>query len=226
MAWILVVLGVLVTAGGLWLLARSPAAGEAAVEVEAGLPRAKAVGETPWEVLMAPVESPAVNRTRSAGPFRMGLLLGLGVGMVVAGAIWAVAGNPTPSKDDVKRIAQDKYHMTVVDPAAASTAPAGTGTGTGTAAATTTPGSPTTSATTTTGAPAGNGTIRFTVAAGDAWGDVAQKLKDAGVIPDTRAFLTRLTELKADALLQQGTFTLTTNMSNDSVIQKLTGSPS
>jgi hypothetical protein len=222
-AWILVVLGIAVTAGGLWLLARSPAASDSAAEVEVATTRAKAVGETPWDVLMSPVEgeeSSKPDRRRTAGPFRMGLLLGLGFGVAATAAVWTVWGNGTPSKEDVLRLAKE-YDLVVVEQPAAPTATGATGegqtatgaTGTGTTGQTTT---------STTAAPAPK-TVTVSVVAGDLWPNVAAKMKENGLIQDENAFLAKVTEMGAEPGLQQGVFTLDTSMSVEDMINKLTG---
>lgn len=220
MAWILVMAGVLVTGGGLWLLARSPAPSEAAAEVEAVAARSKAVGETPWDVLMSPVEATDHSKSgkRAVGPFRMGLLIGIGFGVIVTGALWATLGNGTPSKDDLVRMAKEKYNLVLAPTTGTSTAT------TATTGATSTANSGTKSTTTTTTPPAtADKSVTIEVVSGDLWDTVGQKLKDAGLIKDKAAFVAKVTEMQADSNLQLGSFPLSPSMTVEEMINKLQG---
>jgi hypothetical protein len=65
--------------------------------------------------------------------------------------------------------------------------------------------------------------ISFIVPSGMLASKIIQKLEDEGLIDDRAAFTKRLSERKLDSKLRSGTFQLSTDMTYDQIINKLTG---
>lgn len=65
--------------------------------------------------------------------------------------------------------------------------------------------------------------ISFIVPSGMLASKIIQKLEDEGLIDDKTAFTQRLSERKLDSRLRSGTFQLSTDMTYDQIINKLTG---
>lgn len=65
--------------------------------------------------------------------------------------------------------------------------------------------------------------VAFVVPSGMLASKIIQKLEDEGLISDKSAFTSRLAERKLDSKLRSGTFKLSTDMSYDQIINKLTG---
>lgn len=65
--------------------------------------------------------------------------------------------------------------------------------------------------------------VNFVVPSGMLASKIIQKLKDEGLIQDKSAFTARLSERKLDSKLRSGTFKLRTDMTDDQIINKLTG---
>jgi len=68
-----------------------------------------------------------------------------------------------------------------------------------------------------------SGEVKITVNAGDAASTIANKLKEAGAITDTQAFLSEVMAQKADSRLKQGTFTIPSGSSINDIIKILVG---
>lgn len=65
--------------------------------------------------------------------------------------------------------------------------------------------------------------VEFVVPSGMLASKIIQKLEDEGLIKDKTAFSSRLSERKLDSKLRSGTFKLSTDMTYDQIINKLTG---
>jgi len=65
--------------------------------------------------------------------------------------------------------------------------------------------------------------VSFIVPSGMLASKIIQKLEDEGLIDDRSAFTRRLSERKLDSKLRSGTFQLSTDMTYDQIINKLTG---
>lgn len=65
--------------------------------------------------------------------------------------------------------------------------------------------------------------ISFIVPSGMLASKIIQKLEDEGLVDDKTAFTQRLSERKLDSKLRSGTFQLSSDMTYDQIINKLTG---
>lgn len=65
--------------------------------------------------------------------------------------------------------------------------------------------------------------VSFIVPSGTVAYKIIQQLEDQGLIDDKSAFTTRLSERKLDSKLRSGTFQLSSDMTYDQIINKLTG---
>jgi hypothetical protein len=197
------------------------------------LARAQSTVSDAWEVLTRPIayeeeliKLPPHRPWYMPGDrrFAQGLSFGLGAGLLIAAlAVKAVQPASEPPAEAVSQgaLASAAQAPAKVPPAAAGGSKEGAA-GPGGAAEAAPDGS-------TAAVPAEQEkksteqqTVTVVVAEGDLPETVARKLKEAGLIDDERAFLTRLSELGRDTRLQSGTFSIPTPASLDQVIEALT----
>ncbi|MDB4894136.1 MAG: conserved domain protein proline-rich [Firmicutes bacterium] len=210
MTWPLLVVGILLALYGLW-------GGPAPRRRERESSRAK--GPIPkgdaWDILTQPVvtdeELIKLPERRPwfvpgrAGRFQRGLMLGLGLGLLIAAAIhtWAprsVATQPPTAADSATKPPPGTTNLPT-----ATKPPATPG---GTTPTTPKPPTPT--------------VVSFVVQSGDMVPTIAANLKAKGLIADDNAFVSRATERGADVQLKAGTFNIPTGGTLDQVIDALT----
>lgn len=162
-----------------------------------------------WAILGQPVQTQSSSAWEElAGrpalrQFRLGAAFGLGLGLILAGIVYAVlpARAPAPVQPPAAR-----------QPAPAAQPPAG---GAARAPAATPPQAPP-------AAPKAAEPVSIVVAEGDLPNVVAAKLVAARVITSEQQFLNRLVERELDTRLRPGTFKIPAGAAIDAIIDTLT----
>lgn len=233
MPWMLMVAGAALALLALGLARRPPrerraAGGRPGDGGRAAADRAGAQGAPPngddpkaaaWAVLQQPLPVPedpwrALALRPALRQFRLGALFGLGVGLVVAGVVVAVAA--PPRGPGVATPGQTPGPGAAPAPAPPPDAAAP---GSGAPAA---PGRPAPAPAPSPPAVSGPTAVTVTVDPGDTPQAVAAKLQAAGAVADPAAFVGRLVERGLDTRLRTGTFRIPAGASLDTVIDILT----
>lgn len=205
MFWFLLLLGILLVFVGAWGGPRVPRH-----SAEKEIPRQAPVSRDPWEVLTEPlpqeeelIKLPEERPWYALGKdnrFLQGLFVGLGAGLMVAGAVTLIPsvgsesapspvvaqepGASAPEGDVSEQVAQKPVDQV--------------------------------------GDTKSSEDLVFTIGEGELPSDVAERLQEAGLIADGDAFLARLTELGLDTSLRAGDFTVPGGADLDEVISALT----
>jgi hypothetical protein len=207
--WPLLVVGILLALLGLWGGPAPRRRERESSRLKGPIPKGDA-----WDILTQPVVSDEelikLPERRPwfipgrAGRFQRGLMLGLGLGLLIAAAIHAWAPRSAATLPPTAADSATKPPPGTANQPTASKPP-------------TTPGS----TTPITPKPPTPAVVSFVVEYGDMVPTIAANLKAKGLIADDNAFVSRVTERSADTLLKSGTFLIPTGATLDQVIDAL-----
>lgn len=138
----------------------------------------------------------------------------LGVGFLLSAIFLALVTVAWPFVPDVLKNKLDSVHLPVVTDTVKKTEET-------TAAAATTQAAQTTETTTKTTAKVADKPVTITVESGEVSTDVARKLKDAGVITDSKAFVDYLLENNIAENILAGTFEIQPNSSFEEIARTI-----
>lgn len=212
LAWVLVALGGCLAIWALWRArGRGPRRrrGEPLHHGQVPVPDPDDPRAGAWAILNQPLQTQPSPWEDLAGrpalrQFRLGAAFGLGVGLTLAGILYAVLPTRPPAPPPARTPAAEV--PAAPTPGAGPGGPAAPGAGPGAAGT----------------RPAARQTASIVVAEGDLPPAVAKKLLAAGLIASERAFLDRLVERQLDTRLRPGTFSIPAGASLDAVIDALT----
>lgn len=224
MIWLLVSAGILLLLLGLW---GGPVPTEAP-EPEAAPPAGEQAASAAWDVLARPIVHreelipipehrpwymPGKDRR-----FLQGLMVGLGSGLLVTAVAVGLFPRTAPQPTQVAAnngssvsVPKTNEPAPTAQPPAAAEPPAAVQ-----PPAATEPAPPAEQQPSVTPV-----NITFVIEDGDLAPDIARKLKEAGLIADEQAFLTRVEQLEVDRSLKAGTFVIPTHADLDTVINVL-----
>ncbi len=203
MTWLLLVIAVILVGLGVW---GGPRQKERRPHPHVNPSPEKPVSvEDAWEIITKPLERRDAIHIPEHRPwyipgadrrFQRGLLVGLGSGLLVAAVAVSIAPRGGLAEPPVVQAPTQTQPQTQA-PAPVVTPP---------------PTQP----------PTRPANVTFVVDEGDLTPTIAAKLREAGLIADEAAFISRVTELGVDTSLKAGTFIIPTGASVDEVIGALT----
>lgn len=208
MTWFLAMTGIVLLLIGLW---SGPAIAGRRKEME-GVARKQPTTNEAWDILARPMEEEAIKIPEHRPwyvpggdrRFQRGLAVGLGAGLMVASVAVAVVPREAlpPATASKTPVADKLAQQPQVQPPQAA--------------------APQNQPPAQQAPPPKPANVLFEVEMGSAGSEIAENLKQKGLIPSEEQFLARLKQRELDTMLKAGTFTIPTGATVDQVIDALT----